>query len=260
MTDVAKDSIVKDVSTDLNDFFTAAEDQNPGKADVKVEVPVPAPAPEEQSEHQYDEEIPSLRGDDFPSSYVSMAERIQWQYKMLPKIDYDAIYQEVGELSIKSCPTPTLQVLNDEIQKVQGAKDRLAEIFMAVVQCYNFKKRVVDILQDAWGKFTLEKNSDGRKGDAVFRLSNFNIDFAKNEALFKALSHILRNLDSLHDSLSRRITIYQLTMKLHDVGRSALPDSDFERYSASDSENSMDALLADKVNGDLFGDDDQSNK
>jgi len=183
------------------------------------------------------EDIPSLRGDGYPSDYIGMVERIKWQYEMLPRLDYDSIYKEMAELSVKACPTPTLQVLNDEIQKVQGAKDRIAEIFMDIVKCFNFKKRAVDILQDAWGKFTQEKNADARKGDAAFRLSNFMMDFASTEGLLKAANHVLKNLDSLHDSLSRRITIYQLTMKLHDVGRSALPDYDFDKPSNTPNED-----------------------
>ena len=184
--------------------------------------------------------IPTLRGEGFPLDYLKMVNRISLQYNNLPVLDYDAIYKEISDLSVKSCPTPTLQVLNDEIQKVQGAKDRLSEIFVETLKCYTLKKRVVDILVDSWGKFTIEKNADGRKGDASFRLSNFLIDFATVEGLLKACTHILRNLDSLHDSLSRRITIVQLTMKLHDVGRGALPDFDFDRTVPDDSFQSFD--------------------
>lgn len=185
--------------------------------------------------------FPALRGEGFPSDYLKMVNRIRLQYDNLPVLDYDDIYKEISDLSIKSCPTPTLQVLNDEIQKVQGAKDRLSEIFVETLKCYTLKKRVVDILVDSWGKFTIEKNADGRKGDASFRLSNFLIDFATVEGLLKACTHILRNLDSLHDSLSRRITIIQLTMKLHDVGRGALPDFDFDRTVPDDSSQLFDS-------------------
>ena len=184
--------------------------------------------------------FPALRGEEFPAEYLKMVNRIRLQYDNLPVLDYDAIYKKISDLSIKSCPTPTLQILNDEIQKVQGAKDRLSEIFVDTLKCHTLKKRVVDILVDSWGKFTTEKNADGRKGDASFRLSDFLVDFAIVEGLLKACTHILRNLDSLHDSLSRRITIVQLTMKLHDVGRGALPDFDFDRTVPGDSSQLFD--------------------
>lgn len=173
--------------------------------------------------------LPSLRDGYPPPEFKKLVDRVLNQYKLLPFLDYNEIYQELSDLSINSCPTPSLQVLNDEIQRVQAAKDRLSEIYISVVQCHNFKKRAVDILQDSWGKFTEEKNAEKRKGDGCYRLSNFIMDFAKAETLLKACNHIFKNLDSLHDSLSRRITIYQLTLKLQDIGRGALPDLDLER-------------------------------
>jgi len=175
------------------------------------------------------EEIPILRGEDYPQDYIKMVERIKAQYTLLPSLNYDALYKELAELSIKSAPTPTLQVLNDELHKVQSAKDRLSEILVEVIKCYNFKNRAVDILKDSWGKFTSEKNTESRKGDATFRLSDFIADFAIVEALFKACNHVFKNLDSLHDNLSRRITICQLLLKLRDMGRGALPDFDFDK-------------------------------
>jgi hypothetical protein len=58
---------------------------------------------------------------------------------LLPKLNYDILYSELAQLSIKSCPTPTLQVLNLELEKVQGAKDRLSEIFIDVIKNHTFK-------------------------------------------------------------------------------------------------------------------------
>lgn len=183
-----------------------------------------------------DDSLPDLVGDNYPEAYVKMVNRIKAQYAFYPKLDYDKIYAEVTELSIKSSPTPTLQVLNDELHRVQSAKDRLSEILIDVIKCYNFKKRAVDILKDSWGKFTDEKNTEGRKGDATFRLSDFLADFAETEALSKTCDHILKNLDSLHDSLSRRITIWQLIIKLRDIGRGGMPDHDYDRSTGGDTD------------------------
>ena len=222
---------IDDIINDENDFFSEASDKNIDKSEEARDHAAMSPSADQIIKESEDKEegIPSLRGIDFPSEFIEMVDRIKWQYRMLPKLDYAAIYNEIAILSIKACPTPTLQVLNDEIQKVQGAKDRLSEIFIDVVRCHNFKKRAVDILEDSWGKFTSEKNGEARKGDASFRMSNFLLDFATVEALLKACTHVLKNLDSLHDSLSRRITVYQLTMKLQDIGRHALPDYDFDK-------------------------------
>lgn len=190
--------------------------------------------------------IPSLMGSDYPEDYVKMVMKIKRQYENLPKLNADNIYREISELSVQSSPTPNLAILNDELHKVQAAKDRLSEIFIDVIKCYNYKKRAVDILKDAWGKFTSEKNAEGRKGDASFRLSSFLSDFAETEAISKACDHILRNLDSLNDNLSRRITIWQLMTKLQDIGRGAMPSLDFDR-------------VTNNTDSSLFGQDDKEN-
>lgn len=190
------------------------------------------------AENIKDDGIPVLRGSGYPEDFISMTERIQRMYRMFPILNYDELYKELRDLSVQSAPTPTLQVLNDEIQKVQAAKDRLSEIYMEVVKHYHFKSNAIKILQESWGKFTSEKNAEGRKGDAAFRLSNFSLDFAQVESMYRACMNILRNLDSAHDTLSRRITVIQLTMKLHDVGRGgSLPDYDFVKRDEVAEEN-----------------------
>lgn len=182
------------------------------------------------SQENITDSCPDLMGNEYPPEYIKIVERIKIQYRLLPCLDYDAIYSEIRELSIKSSPTPTLETLYDELYKVQAAKDRLAEILIDVIKCYNFKKRAIDILKDSWGKFTLEKNAEGRKGDAAFRMSHFMIDFSTTESLSKSCEHIFKNLDSLQDNLSRRITIWQSLLKLRE-GRMALPDYDFDKES-----------------------------
>lgn len=232
MTEQFKEPLKKDNSgiDELDDIFSFGDGfVAPSKNEEKVEK-IDNSIMEEKCAKKEDENTPSLRGSDFPSDYLKMVDRIKTQYLFLPKLDHDSISKEMSELSIKSCPTPTLQVLNDEIQKVQAAKDRLSEIFIDVIKVYNFKKRAVDILQDSWGKFTSEKNAEARKGDSAFRLSDFSLDFANVEGLLKAITHVFRNLDGLQDSLSRRITIYQLLLnKLHDMGRNSLPDYEFDK-------------------------------
>jgi len=177
---------------------------------------------------------PKLLGSEFPQPFLAISDGIIIQYAKLPKLNYGEIYAELSDLSVHSSPTPTLQVINDEIQKVQAAKDRLGELYCEVLRNYHFKKRAVDILEAAWSKYTLEKNAEKRKGDASFRISEFSIDFANVESLAKVCQHILKNLDSLHESLSRRITVNQLLLKLNDMGRGSLPISDFNSRPLAD--------------------------
>ena len=195
---------------------------------------------------------PDLEGSDFPPEFIRIVDTIKKYYSTLPHLNYDDIYKEIADLTIISHPTPTLEVLNDELFRVQASMSRLSQILLDVIKCYNFKKRAVDILKDAWGKFTAEKNTEGRKGDAIVRTNKFMMDFAATESLMKACDHIFKNLDGLQDNLSRRITIFQLTLKMRE-GQMALPDLDFGRdvsgnkldelFDAKDEEKSEDGAV-----------------
>jgi hypothetical protein len=231
MDEILNDDSLFSDDTILNDVDQEIEKDTNKSKETSLPEPVEETkvVPKGYSNETFAEEgvVPELRGDDFPPEYINLVHRIQGDYRLLPRIDFSQAYIELGDLTIKSCATPTLQVLNDEIQKVQASKDRLSEIFIDVLKSVTFKKRAVDILMDSWNKYSTEKSQDKRKADASFRMSNFIADYAVTEGLFKACNHILKNLDSLHESLSRRITIFQLTMKLSDIGRGALPDYDF---------------------------------
>lgn len=185
------------------------------------------------------DEYPILMGSEkFPDDYKNLYNRLILQYRMLPRINYDETYKEIASLSIQSCPTPTLSVLNGELEKVQAAKDRLCEIFIDVLKCYTFKKRAVDIIRDSWLKFAggkaEGKNESIRKGESVYISSDFEQDLAQTESLLQACKHIIKNLDSLTENLSRRITIIQLQVKVMDVGRGNGPDFVFDKRANSD--------------------------
>jgi hypothetical protein len=203
----------------------------------KISVPI-------KNEMESTDTPPDLVGTDYPEDYIKIVNRVKYQYSILPNLNYNKIYEEISDLTVQSNPTPTLEVLSDELFRVQAAKDRLSDILVDVIKCYNFKKRIVDILKDSWGKFTSEKNTEGRKADASFRLSNFLIDFSRTEALCKTCDHILKNLDGLQDNLSRRITIWQLLLKVRE-GRMSLPDYDFDKEAKATSSD----LFANNNNG-----------
>jgi len=221
-----------------SDALTSDLTEKPLEVTDKDKTPA---TPEVEVKAEGDEsDIPQLMGDDYPLQYIDLVDRVQYQYKCLPVLNYKEIYEELSDLAIKSNPSPTLQGINDEIQKVQAAKERLSEIYRHVERNFFLKKRSVDIIESAWAKYTNEKSADKRKGDAVLRVSNFTIDFALVEACYRVCQHVIKNLDSCHESLSRQITVNQLLLKMNDFSRGGLPDYDFEdrkRQNSEDNEN-----------------------
>lgn len=175
----------------------------------------------------YTNEIPSLLPISYPPEFMEIYRRITKHYTRLPKLKYSDVYEELSELTVRSSETPTLQTISKELEKSQGSKERVSEIEMQVSECFIFKDRAVNILRESWYKFCDEKSADKRKGDAQYRLASFELDLAKTESLSKACIGIMKNLDSLQNVLSRKITNIQLQIKLMDIGRTSLPDFSF---------------------------------
>ena len=180
-------------------------------------------------ESKYTNSVPILMGENFSPKFLRAVNQISLSYKMLPELSYVETYAEFEELNVAVAPTPTLQILNQELEKAQAAKERLAELDLEITQCYVFKERAVDILSEAILLYSDEKSADKRKGYAAEALMNFSLDLAKTEALYKGCKIILNNLISLQDTLSRKITNIQLQIKLMDTGRTMLPDFDFTK-------------------------------
>lgn len=171
--------------------------------------------------------IPCVIGGSYPKEFLDMVSRVTGQYMLLPVLDYKSIYKELASLTVNSNSTPTFQTLNQELQKVQAAKERVCEIALDVIKNYSIKKRAVDILQDSWGNFSQEKSADKRKGDAIYRLSDFSMDFAHVEAALKVVSHVTKNLEGLQENLSKRLSSMQSQLRMHDIGVNTLPDMSF---------------------------------
>lgn len=210
---------------DEDDFLSGGSDFFKPKSETKSDKPITTDVINDNVE--YTNIAPMLLGDGYPKEFIDLSERIRRGYVLLPKLRIEDIYSELAELTIKTSQTPTLQTINRELEKSQAAKDRITEIDIQITQCVMYKERVVELLTDAWNKFSDEKSADKRKGDTAFRLANFYIDLVRVESVQKACKSVLLNLCSLQDTLSRRITNIQLQLKLMDIGRTSMPDFDF---------------------------------
>jgi hypothetical protein len=178
--------------------------------------------------------LPQLIGKDYPKEFLSIIDRAHSIYRMFPDLDHESIYQELVTLSVEAKPTPTPQLIDAQLHKVQAVKERLSEIMVKVGRVHSFKKRQVDILKESWIHFSVEKSADKRKADAVYRVSEFESDFLLVDSIWRTAQSILNNLCSVQEILSRRITIHSQVIKMHEAGRHTFPDYEFNNRSLDD--------------------------
>lgn len=164
-----------------------------------------------------DSSIPKIFGTGYPKEFLEIVDRYIAQYKSLPKIDEVAIYEELSTLSVSTTPNPTPEIMIKELQQIRAVKERVTEISTDVTRAYALKKRVVDLLYSAWGYYSPEKSADKRQGDAACRLNDFDLDFAKVEALKTNVYNITKNLEAAQENLSRCASIYQMNLKMNGM-------------------------------------------
>jgi len=159
--------------------------------------------------------------------------------------DYGNVYNELKVLNVSVSPNPTLQEITSDIQKVQSAKDRVSEILLEVHRNFLVRKRICELLREGWVSFSSHNSAEKRRGEAFLKLSNFINSATEAESLYKSTSHIMKNLDSKQENLSRQVTIMSLALKLNDFGSSG----DFTKSMAT-----AKSLYCAKDNDDDFAD------
>ena len=178
-------------------------------------------------------EIPKVptTGVDIPPEFKDVIDRINLTYEMLPNIDYNSIYTELSTLGIRPTTGYIPSEIGRQLEQVQGAKDRVSEIFILVDRHCVLKKACVTTLKNVWYKFCTKTNKEQREGEASYLMHNYMLDFAKIEALESTCKHIWANLESTHKILQNKISIMQITVKLDYGTRSSNADYDFGRSS-----------------------------
>lgn len=163
-------------------------------------------------------DTPNVVGEGFHPDFLALVNKVRRSYTRLPYLNSEEIFSEISNLYVPLKENYSLSSLSMDIHKVQAARERMAQIDIEVSRCHVFKKRAVNILLAAWGKFTGEKNAEGRKGDGSFRMSEFELDLADTESIAKGCNGMISNLESSHSALSRRVTLAQNQLKIRELG------------------------------------------
>ena len=162
-------------------------------------------------------DVPKIENVSTPDDYARIAAAMSERIAALPTLDYDKLYLELSQLNVKVSDDPSLQVLSKELQRIQGAKDRVAEIVKDSVKNFLVRKRIGEVLQRGWIRFSEAGSTDKREGEAMLKLSQFTETASEAESFYRAALQILKNLDSQHEIVSRRISCYNSAIKLRDL-------------------------------------------
>ena len=183
----------------------------------------------ENSNEDEGSKIPSLlEGRVYPKDFKTIIEKCQESLSKFPIIDYEELSQELENLTIRSAKTPTLDIISEEISKAQGVQDRLTEMYVQIVPACNVKKRYLELLKLAWMNYASGGSKDKREGEAASILVEFEIDYSESEAIKNAILQVIKNIESILHSYSRRITVFQIQTKNGDFGgRSNTPEINF---------------------------------
>lgn len=138
----------------------------------------------------------------------------------LPKLDRNTLRLEMENMTVGVKRNPTTKDLTEGLAQVQGYKDRLAEIYTLALREYRIRERCTDMLFDVFGNYAAKGSSaDKRRGEATMRYPIMLIQLEAAETFLKEVEHVLANLKSAHESISRQVSIMQIQLQLGEVRR-----------------------------------------
>lgn len=142
----------------------------------------------------------------------------------IPRLNRQKIRQEMEKMTVRLQDNPTTLDLNEGLSKAQGYKDRLGEIYTFALREYKTRNRCIEMLFDAVNYVSNGKSADKRKGEATMLYPMHIIQREAAETFLKEVEHIIQNIKSAHDSISRQVSIAQIQVQLGEFRRGETND------------------------------------
>ncbi|MNC12198.1 hypothetical protein D3C81_742250 [compost metagenome] len=147
----------------------------------------------------------------------------------IPRLNRNALRKEMENMQVDLKQNPHSSDLNKGLAVAQSYKDRLAEIYTMALREYKTRNRCVDMLIGAFIATEAKgKSADARQGEAALRypMHLFNLEAA--ESFMKEVEHILQNVKSAHEAISRQVSVTQIQLQLGEIRRE-IPNSNYNR-------------------------------
>ncbi|AEO93635.1 gp376 [Bacillus phage G] len=176
------------------------------------------------------------------SSLKDLEGMIQDILSTLPNLNREKLRREMQRMTVKLEDNPTTSQLNEGLSHAQGYKDRLSEIYTYALREYKTRNRCMEMLFDAVNYVSNAKSADKRKGEATMLYPMLIIQREAAETFMKEVEHVLQNIKSAHDSISRQVSIAQIQVQLGEFRRGETnpqlrPSSQAEEFSANRKKN-----------------------
>lgn len=176
-----------------------------------------------QSSKEFEETLTTLNENNSkPISGLEELEQIvNEMLSTLPRINRNSIRKEMENMNVDLKQSPHTSDLNEGLAKSQGYKDRLAEIYTLALREFKLRSRCVDMLFDANNVVSKGKSADVRRGEATMRYPMLLIQLEAAESFMKEVEHVLQNIKSAHESVSRQVSVAQIQLQLGEIRREA---------------------------------------
>lgn len=131
--------------------------------------------------------------------------------------DYDLIKNKLSDNRINYDDSPSPAELSRQMGLIQMMKDDIIEIYANAYKNHVVRKRIYEMLFEAYMAISQKNSADKRKGDATLRLAEFSLSAVDAEAFYVYCKQIAENLESSHRTVSRRIVCMQVQMDLGEL-------------------------------------------
>jgi len=135
----------------------------------------------------------------------------------IPKLDRNGYRREMLKMQVKVSENPTTFELNEGLARVQGYKDRLAEIFNLANNEYRLRKRTLEMLFDAQSVLSKASNTEKRRGEATLKYPLLVLNLEAAEIFVDEVEQIMGNMKSTSEIISRQVSVCQIQLQIGDV-------------------------------------------
>jgi ATP-dependent protease HslVU (ClpYQ) ATPase subunit len=150
----------------------------------------------------------------------------------LPKINRNAYRREMLNMQVRVSESPTTFELNEGLAKVQGYKDRLAEMYNLANNEYRLRKRTKEMLFDAQSVLSKASSADKRSGECTMKYPLMVLNLEAAEIFVDEIEQIMANMKSTSEAISRQVSVMQMALTIGDVRRGNQSEAQEVSYSS----------------------------